>query len=1205
MAVSSWVESVEFIDTSIPGTSTSIALALTKGQNYANCVPFYTIYGSGDYWDSRLTDVYFSGSEEFGTINFRRYDIRSANVVYIKCYVIEFNPEQVRVQQGYFNVDSSTTNTVTLPTTLSGTDRAAMTFGWRANNGSQYPQKVFVRGRVISTTQIDFYRNNTTNSCNGHWFLFEDLEDNFRVTHKHSSFAGTGQSINIDSGRQVDPLRTFLLGSYAASSTTTGYATRWSTRQYLYSNGNIRWDKSDSAYHTIYWASQIVEIQDKTKVYTPFDHYTDGWTSGTTRVRAVGGTSRRVPWLCNLETSSIVTGCMQGIARGTSTSSAQINELLISASLTASGTITKYKDGGSYATYPSYTLAIDWAGIDVDTGTADPADVIPEGTGPGKSFVKTVENFRFEIEDYFGARVLTKGQNWENCAIFSSHRAQSAGTRVRENMADVYLVEPGIVCFKCWDKSGQTYVDVSVVEFWPDQVRVQHKTIYTAGATTTNVSIDTISDVNKAFVLSKVFFPGNEQHPSHAFCRVHITSTTNVQVYKYASGYEVSCSFFVVEDLGDNFVTKHKTGSFSDSNESWYDDSKHWGVYQTFILASYAVNGDDLWPSRTCCRNYYVSENRPLYMNKSDGTYRTIYFAWTLVRFVSNMYHTQAFNRTFYAASYTRTYSANFTGHEHALTCYTNNNMSVGRVNSTTANYIADAFNTIRITDYETRTIEESKPSHSATSYGSSSLIDWIGYHYHDANNIEPGTPTRSKPIVSLQKYTANSTTSFFNVALNKGQDVNQCVPFITNSAGASDGEVIRLYKVAYRYEDPDFFRIRFGSSQTAARDFTLNILEFAPEVKVQYGTAYSTGTSVIKTIEEVNLDRAFLHFYSFSDSWYNYNEAHAVCGRFLSSTSIKFIRTNSNEAMYIAYYIVECPEDGEDSFWRVMREYKTALGAAASVYASMPNIINCDRTLFLASWSSDNTNYPTRGFYRAYNNQATRVYFNKNDGTYYDMEHLYVQAIEFNKDLHKKGLRVLSDFVTLSTTNPVNLNLRVTGDDRFHIYRSIATNMNQGNECRTTTTATTGYAETLHHLEFVDDGDGYAQYVEVRKVGASHTTYNYVYATQFPEFNKYYYEGYVTDLGVPVQREVLAYRTSTGELVDKTVSASGTGYFWVETPYSDLHHVVCLDDEAIPDYNALIYSDIVPTVISGTFAYKEGQVTTSGFEIGIPLGRL
>jgi hypothetical protein len=46
----------------------------------------------------------------------------------------------------------------------------------------------------------------------------------------------------------------------------------------------------------------------------------------------------------------------------------------------------------------------------------------------------------------------------------------------------------------------------------------------------------------------------------------------------------------------------------------------------------------------------------------------------------------------------------------------------------------------------------------------------------------------------------------------------------------------------------------------------------------------------------------------------------------------------------------------------------------------------------------------------------------------------------------------------------------------------------------------------------------------------------------------------------------------------------------------------VCLDDVANISYNHLVYGKIIPTVISGSFAYNNNLVTLSGLEVGVPL---
>ena len=112
-----------------------------------------------------------------------------------------------------------------------------------------------------------------------------------------------------------------------------------------------------------------------------------------------------------------------------------------------------------------------------------------------------------------------------------------------------------------------------------------------------------------------------------------------------------------------------------------------------------------------------------------------------------------------------------------------------------------------------------------------------------------------------------------------------------------------------------------------------------------------------------------------------------------------------------------------------------------------------------------------------------------------------------------------------------------------------------------------------------------------------------FVFWYQFPDYNKYYMEGYVKETIVPSARTVYAYRADTGELMDYTTSNSGTGYFYLETSYSGAHYLVCLDDVAGTNYNDLVYGQIYPTVISGSFAFL-ARLTDNALDVGIPLFR-
>ena len=74
-----------------------------------------------------------------------------------------------------------------------------------------------------------------------------------------------------------------------------------------------------------------------------------------------------------------------------------------------------------------------------------------------------------------------------------------------------------------------------------------------------------------------------------------------------------------------------------------------------------------------------------------------------------------------------------------------------------------------------------------------------------------------------------------------------------------------------------------------------------------------------------------------------------------------------------------------------------------------------------------------------------------------------------------------------------------------------------------------------------------------------------------------YYYEGYITEQGNPVSREVKLYYRSTGELIDSTTSSGVDGYYYLTTIISGTHFVVAFDDDAGEDYNALILDKLLP----------------------------
>lgn len=1183
MSVSNWVESVQLVEYTLGGTAVSGSATLSGTPDLDNCVPFMTAHGDSDYYDSHMLDIHFESTD---TIVFERGNQRN-NPLTIRCYVVEFNPDEVRVQQGSFDLNSQTTDTVTLGTTLSGIDRAAMTHFWWDSSGSTGYTDHMVRGRVLNNTSIDFYRYSTGASCQGHWYLFEDLKDNFRTQHHTSSYTSDGDTLAIKTDRSaIDPLRSFIISSYA-SAQTGAYPSRGTCKTFFYSDGTVRNSKADGYYYTIYWNCQVVEFLDKTKVYTPFDNHllNSMGSADVNKTRTIGNDATRSPLVVNPTTSTVVVGMAQGICRCNITSSAAVNQLFVSVKLSGNSGFYFERSGSGYDVYLSTVTAVDWAGIDVDIGSN--SNPITEGDGPEESFVKSVETFRLNVEENFCYKVLSKGQDWKNCAVFASHYSTS-GDYMKSCMHNVYLLEPGIVCAFRWEQGGQGIVDVNVVEFWPNQVKVQHKNITTWNQITTTTDIEEVSDLNKCFILSKTFTPAAQARQMDSMVRVRFLDETSVEFYRYSSTYEVDVAVFVVEDLKDNFTTKHFLGNGSSDWNETHDDEHISSRYNTFLICSYASNQAGAYPSRGAIRAFLKYEDW-MRVNKLDTSYYELYWFLTLVKFKSDKIRTyQAFASLTSVSSVTGTYLEDFTGHEHALTCVNNVQSSTIRCDTSSSTGVSESFASIRITDYENRIIEMAKGGNNYSSYGAFVVIDWIGGHYQDKNSIRKSVPTRSV-VQSIERVDFYSDAANFVVHPTKGQNIDQCVPFLIQS-GNYDSYASRFYKRVYRYKDPDYFTIGYGSDSIGDRYVSCYIVEFASDVIVQHGSCTTDGTTATATINEVDLDRAFLITYGHSDHWGTYPSPHKICGHFKSATELEFIRTNNSDYMFVSWYVVECTK--ESDYWNVLHEYKTGLGGAGSVNVSFDWSPDHKKTMFLGSWNTDSpSNYPSRAMYRMYHDSIRTVTFNKNDTSYYNMDNANVEAIEFS------NIKAYNEFVTLNGAT-------TSGDISFHpkkpldLSRSMVISGNIDGEGRVDTNNSSAWDEGFHYYEFKDGSA-----VTARKTGgASFSTYSAFYAYQFPEYNKYFIEGYVKEKGQPVQREVALYRAETNELVDSTISASGTGYFLLETPYGEKHYAVCLDDMSKPDYNHLIYGKLLPTVTSGSFAYNEGLTETNGFDIGVPL---
>lgn len=1155
------VKSVEFVEYTQDSSTISSQINLTQGQDYTNCVPFMTVHGCSDNMRGHFIDVYFTGTTESGVINFDR-SVTDGCPRYIKCYVVEFYPEEIKVQQGSFTATGAVIDAYTTSSGFEQT-KSAMVHYWKSTNSTSNWNEHLVRGRVLSNnTQVDFYRHGSGGTVTGHYFLFEDItvgNDHFVVQHQDENFTGTGTNKKVTDGRG-DWSKTIIIGSFA-NSNAAYYPDRGTARIIQYFRNFSRVDRQ-YAVGTVYSYVQHLTFLDDSKVYIA-DNFYSGMGSGSTTQ------SRTLKRTVDLNKSCIISTTPMGICRGTSTSASEIDSLWVSMKLTDENHayFQRNSDGGGNSAYFAFSVVY-WDGVEVDTGSN------PSPLDPNMTFVKSVENFRLNIEGYYAAYDLTKGQNIDNCALFCSQRGNATGSnQMRESMATVWAREPGIVYGHSTDGSGQTYVDVSVVEFYPDQVRVQHGE-WTHWGTTTETA--TISGVNtdRAFILAK--WESNEATWwSRNAVRIRFVTASGVEFYRNDSGNMITGDFYVVEDLGNNFRTEHNitAGTGTYVNHVFPEFYKY---YRDFMIGSFANTNDAYYVDRGAGRLFWSGAGSRPQMNRENGT-GTFYCSFTMVKMLRERFYVHYFSPTFDSSttSITRNVTSVFTGHEDALSIFNSMQMSVGRGTSTGSDDMRGTFHTFRLINSNTQVECTRETTAGITLYPSyGQVIDWIGYIHPlaDENGDVPKALPTKDLVRSIEKFTYTGSGRIIHHYLTKGQRPENCIPFHTWRVGSNDNYMERLLRWSYIDSNSRVTTTAESTPYGGDLDEVVYVVEFDPsQVKIQQVYGYSESNSVNVDIEEVDLTKAFLYFGWSIDGYTHQWDDAAVTGSFISSTQLNFSIYGGSTAFYVHAYVVECLQDQ----WTVKH---IDTGSQSSndfdVYVNFDSPKRNSRLIF-GSFSSSNANYYVdRNCMRLYPRQDHGFHWNKNNNTG-AVSDSHVEVIEFNENL---DIKVGGYWVDLGAGNTHEekgfLTDYLIDLDRSFIVNTVANSINRGDS-----TGTDDNGAICIRLEIIDEStwssDNYDKGINV---------YGWAQWVEFPPYKSHYFEGTVTELGSPVVRQVACHRADTYELMDYTTSASGTGYYRLETTYSGAHYIICQDDIPGTSYNDLILGKMEPEPItSGT----------------------
>jgi hypothetical protein len=1112
--------------------------------------------------DNKAQDVWFDGTTESGIINFQRNEARSCTA-YIKCYVVEFDSAEVRVQQGEFTSLVGGTTTA-YNTTVSGFDqtKTAMVHYWWTTSAEQFWPAHAVRGRVSANGyQVDMYRNRNNGSVSGHYHLFEDISagnDHFVVDHQSKQMTAASVDFYVTESRR-DPTRTFILGSFACNNTSIGDNDKQTIRIYMYFNGSTRCDRASST-SDVWCSIQHVTFQDTSKVYVMFQHYT-----------SFNATTITQNWTrpCNLEMSMVTPTTPMGILRGSSTSAAELDSLWSSAKLNSSTQAQFQRNSYSYSAYFGYSV-IDWGGSPVSTGSN------PSPMDPTLSPVKSVENFRISVTGYWHYQTFTKGQVVENCALFVTCRNSGGSDELREALHDVFIREPGIVVVHRTDAGGAGVVDVSVVEFYPDQVKVQSGKFRLWSEGTNVATLDTpVSDLTKAFLLAK--WETNEAtYWNRVNIRCRFTSTSEVEFYRNNTGNVVYGTYFVIEDLADYFRVQHYTASTTTTSRAYYAP-EYSPYYSNLPLCSFSTSSSTDDVDDSTARVYAVGGGRLIQQRHAVGGTHYVAFQW--VRFLDERIHTQPFASSFTTQTVnTSNLSDWHIPEKDNLTMYSPMLSNLGRGTTTAAVGRRTVYHNYRLTTDNT-VMEMSREYATYTMYPSyGGPINWIGYTHPDADEnheIEYAYPTKSL-VRSVEKFTYTGTTHYLVKFLSKGQRPENCVPFPSLSTAATDGEVVRLLRFCNIDQNSKVVYVADTGPSGGNVDVCNYIVEFDPDqVRVQKIWYMMTGTSVDVTIpQEINLAKTFLVFGYSADNYGNRFDYNCLTGEFVDSTTLRFSRYASSGGVYIVAYLVECLQDQ----WVARRDTDGSVGGTNT--QSYIDYAHGVRGRFIqGSYSTDaSTDDVDNGTFRLYPRQDHGFEWNR-ASTSYSIQRRHVEVVDFNPDL---GIRIGGYWTDLNTASET----KGTVAGPIDLERSMVASTIAGNWNRANSTAASYVSHINVRFELTD--------ASTITCSRHHVDGNWSYGwfqwVEWPEYKSHYFEGIVTEKNVPIKRTVSCFRADTNELMDSTVSASGTGFYHVETTYSGVHYIVCQDDDPPIDYNHLIWGDMepypLPTFSGGEIVY-------------------
>jgi len=433
--------------------------------------------------------------------------------------------------------------------------------------------------------------------------------------------------------------------------------------------------------------------------------------------------------------------------------------------------------------------------------------------------------------------------------------------------------------------------------------------------------------------------------------------------------------------------------------------------------------------------------------------------------------------------------------------------------------------------------------------------------------------------VKSVEVVTLDVTAGLASLSTNlsKGQDVANCVPFLTQQNVNNTYQPERWMMDVYFSDSPARVTVERTDGTSARIICAVVIVEFDPnKVRVQqksFTMPLVAGTAV-QTVY-VNLDytitsdrAAMVHHYRQASGTDTNASDWAVRRNFNGTTQAQFTRRYSDATSQSGHFYVFESLDGAFTTQRVFIEFNSAVGYNNDAISE----VNLNR-----SWIVPHSFYSTRTHAEADSNfmltkfqNSTSVEAYRRGTTSYIQVDTFV--VEHHDETHVDHGQF--DFSTSEIDKQVALPDAVDTD-----YTAPISTARDGMIKNTSAYAGTDYFAYFARIWYSPNDSTIRAYRQNHSSEAGQLRYQSV---EFAPAPGYYVGGYVTEEGAPVVRTVRSYRNDTGAFLNETTSSGIDGYFYLETSYSGAQYVVCIDDDAGLDYNALIYDSILPTTISG-----------------------